>query len=188
MEQGTVIHEASLGRIRITLNAVRAGRDLLILLTGGEAHIGAIALAEPEGLAGMAECEGHREGALAAELALCLAHQLRLRVAVACGIHYDNITSGEIEDALELARQLAGKLLVNAYAGDTQMLSLADIHQFEQHMKSGELEKEFRQGPEEKRLEILEMLEGLMNAADIADEVATSLIFRGGASGQTPPS
>lgn len=186
MDQGAVIHEASLGRIRLKLTAVCAGSDLLILLTGGRAHIGAIAMATPAGLAGVTECKGHREGALAAELAVRIACQLGSRVAIACGIHYDNITAGEIENALELARQLAGKLLANA--GDTEMLSLADIHQLEQHMKSGELEKEFRQGPEEKRLEILEMLEGLMNAADIADEVATRLIFRGGPSDRIPPS
>lgn len=186
-EPYALMFTASCGRIQLTLKAMSAGGDLLILLTGGEAHIGAIALAAPEGLAGSPECTGHREGALACEIALELADQLRCRVAVACGIHYDNITRAEIGDTLKLARKLAQMLLKKANSGDMRMLSLADIHKFEEYMKSGKLEQAFRQGPEEKRLELLELLEALMNAADIADEVATRLIFRGAPGGQIPP-
>lgn len=187
MTQGSGIHTASSGQIRLMLNAISVGPDLLLLLTGGDAHIGAVALAGPDGLAGAPESRGHREGALAAEIALEVARCLGCRVAVACGIHYDNISAHEIGEVLKLARELAGNFLVRPHAGETRMLSLADIQQFEEYIKSGELEREFRNGPEEKRLELLELLEGVMNVADMADEVATRLIFRGSSPGNLPP-
>lgn len=67
------------------------------------------------------------------------------------------------------------------------MLTLKDLNEFESYIKSGRLEAEFKCGPEVKRLAILELLEKLMDVADLSDEVATRLIFRGLApSGEKP--
>lgn len=59
------------------------------------------------------------------------------------------------------------------------MLTMKDLEEFESRLKSGALEEEFKYAPEERRIEILELLERLMDVADLADEVATRLIFRG---------
>ena len=45
-------------------------------------------------------------------------------------------------------------------------------------MKSGDLAFEFNNGEEERRGEILDFLEKLMDVADLADETATKLIFK----------
>lgn len=59
------------------------------------------------------------------------------------------------------------------------MLTLGQIKEFENYMKSGKLEADFKIAGEYERGQILELLEKLMDAAELADEVATRLIFRG---------
>lgn len=96
-----------IGRICIVLEAEMVGNDLLIRIGGGEKHIGAIALAEPDSECMSLDVPGHRERELACEIAEMFASGLFRRVAVIAGIHYDNITCSEIDAALHLARQLA---------------------------------------------------------------------------------
>lgn len=59
------------------------------------------------------------------------------------------------------------------------MLTEADLDELIAYMKSGEMETDFRDGCEHDRFYILGLLEKLMDAADIADEMATKLIFKG---------
>lgn len=59
------------------------------------------------------------------------------------------------------------------------MLSIKDLEEFDTYMSSGELEKNFLEGSEKERYRLLELLEKLMDVAEHADELATSLIFRG---------
>lgn len=59
------------------------------------------------------------------------------------------------------------------------MLTISSLDQFIEYMKSGQLEKEFKTGSEFQKKELLELLERLMDAAELADEVATRIIFRG---------
>ena len=50
----------------------------------------------------------------------------------------------------------------------------------ENFFTSGDLAFEFEHGDEDKRMAILEYLEKLMDLSDIADELATRLIFKDG--------
>ncbi len=59
------------------------------------------------------------------------------------------------------------------------MLTISALNEFIEFMKSGKLEEEFKNSGDFQRKELLELLETLMDAADIADETATLLIFRG---------
>lgn len=59
------------------------------------------------------------------------------------------------------------------------MLTLKDLTALETRLKSGQVEIDFKYGTEQERVEILEFLEKIMDLADLADEVATRLIFRG---------
>ena len=59
-------------------------------------------------------------------------------------------------------------------------LDLTYLEKLEAFFNSGDLAFEFEHGEEEKRLAILEYLEKLMDLADIADELATKLIFKDG--------
>ncbi len=59
-------------------------------------------------------------------------------------------------------------------------LDLTYLEKLEAFFTSGDLAFEFEHGEEAKRLAILEYLEKLMDLAEIADELATKLIFKDG--------
>ncbi|WP_027720694.1 hypothetical protein [Maridesulfovibrio zosterae] len=60
------------------------------------------------------------------------------------------------------------------------MINNEYLEKLEHYMTSGDMKFEFDNGTEEKRFEILDFLERLMDVAEIADEHATKLIFKGG--------
>lgn len=102
---------ASQGRLRLSLRALRLGRDVQVLITGGMAHMGAVALAAPGRDAALLCLPGHREDELALEAAATLAAGLGCAVCVSAGIHYDRITRDEIDAVAVLARRLTGRAL-----------------------------------------------------------------------------
>lgn len=59
------------------------------------------------------------------------------------------------------------------------MLNVKYIAELEDYLKSGELEEDFKWSVEERRGEILEFLEKLMDLGELADETATHIIFKG---------
>lgn len=59
------------------------------------------------------------------------------------------------------------------------MLNLENLCEFIEYMKSGQLEREFKCANSLQKTELLELLEKTMDAGEIADEVATRLIYRG---------
>ena len=58
------------------------------------------------------------------------------------------------------------------------MLTLQDLVEVDQYIRSGELERDFKDGCEQERQYLLELMEKLMDLADLADQTATRLIFR----------
>lgn len=59
------------------------------------------------------------------------------------------------------------------------MLTITEMDEFIEYMKSGSLEKEFFESGEFQKGEILELLEKIMDAGELADTIATKLIYRG---------
>ena len=98
---------ASQGRIALTMKIVPVGDDIQVILTGGEAHIGAVAVAScgnPQG--SVREMPHHREGELAQKIASRLANALHVTVSVCAGIHFPQISRDEIATVLALADRL----------------------------------------------------------------------------------
>ena len=102
----------------VTIRAIDMGQDVVFLVTGGAAHIGAAATAmyHPEERTVRVDTlalPGHREGELAAELAEMAARSLECTVAVLAGIHLHQPTRQEIEavvaEARRQMRQLVGE-------------------------------------------------------------------------------
>lgn len=107
------------GNIAVSLHVLRQGRDLLVMCSGGQAHIGAVAVASPRSAAqpptipdseerseGLIVLPGHREDLLAARMARRLADALHCTVCVSAGIHFDAITKEEIARVLDLTATL----------------------------------------------------------------------------------
>lgn len=59
------------------------------------------------------------------------------------------------------------------------MLNWKYLEELEEYLKSGQLEEDFKWSAEERRQELLEFLEKLMDLGELADATATAVIFRG---------
>ena len=109
------------GRTGVTLVVEELGRDLAAFLTGGEAHVGAVAVAGGSaGVAGEAVAElivapGHKEGPLAAEGAALLAARSGRTCVLTVGIHIDDAEPEEIAAIVDHAREA-----LNAWRPDDQ--------------------------------------------------------------------
>jgi hypothetical protein len=57
-------------------------------------------------------------------------------------------------------------------------LDEAYLDELKEYMKSGRLAEDFENSSEERRYEILDFLEKLMDIGEIADEAATRIIFK----------
>ena len=106
------------GRLALTLRVLHLGRDLQVICTGGQAHIGAVAVASPmpahaqtaeSHTQGLISLPGHREDMLATWMARHLADALNCTVCVSAGIHFDCITKEEIARVLNLAATLTDR-------------------------------------------------------------------------------
>lgn len=60
------------------------------------------------------------------------------------------------------------------------MLDIAYLEKLEAYFTSGDLAFDFENGDEERRYAILDFLEKLMDLSEIADDMATKLIFKDG--------
>lgn len=60
------------------------------------------------------------------------------------------------------------------------MLDMDYLKRLEEFFNGGDCQFEFDNGDEDKRHQILDFLEKLMDLGEIADELATKLIFKGG--------
>jgi len=103
------------GRLSISLRAIDVGSDLLVIITGGKAHIGAAAVGVTCG--GLASSSvisvpAHREDRVVKGAAEKLAKALNRSVVAVAGIHYDDITKEEIDETLRLCDELVKALAV----------------------------------------------------------------------------
>jgi hypothetical protein len=108
--------------IPISLTAITMGRDLCVCLAGGnQAHIGAVALAQPRrsltdndrlsaSTSVITVC-GHKEDRLAYDIAARIAAAINATVSVSCGIHVNAATIEQIDQIVGIADRLVAELL-----------------------------------------------------------------------------
>src|SRR5690606_41436418 len=105
MEEGGAVTTRPL---KISLRTFLMGRDLVVLITGGRAPIGAVATAYPDsaGIQGKTHAPpGHREGDLVKELAYAAAPSVDCTVTVAMGIHVERAPREEIDEIVRALRR-----------------------------------------------------------------------------------
>ncbi|MEK4436685.1 MULTISPECIES: prenylated flavin chaperone LpdD [Paenibacillus] len=93
----------------VRLQVIEAGEDKIFLVTGGKAHIGAVATFYPERerVVGTAvHIPGHKEQELCERLARKAANSLKVTVTVIMGIHFDAITRVQIDEIVQTAEKL----------------------------------------------------------------------------------
>lgn len=88
------------------MKAVPMGQDLCVIITGGEAHIGAVTSGsktkEPE----TTVFGTHKEYHVTEMAARILRQEIDGNFTVCCGIHLDNIDKQEISDVMVIAEQM----------------------------------------------------------------------------------
>ena len=60
----------------------------------------------------------------------------------------------------------------------TPMITEKTLKAFQQYMQSGKMEEDFECSGEDRRMEMLDLLELFMDVSEIVDETATKLIFK----------
>ncbi|WP_054957833.1 hypothetical protein [Paenibacillus dakarensis] len=98
----------------LTLEEIELGRDILLIIKGGEVHIGAVSTAYVT--QGKIEVEttsipGHKEYLLTEKFARQCAEQLCRTVTVVMGIHYDHLQRYDIERIIILAEKRVDEYL-----------------------------------------------------------------------------
>lgn len=104
-------------KLKICVERERMGYDLCILIFGGDQpHIGCIAVGEPrESLSGNGKRSatvsvynflGHKDDEVAKPVAYEVASRLGCRVAVVCGVHYENADPELFEQVQQLTSQI----------------------------------------------------------------------------------
>ena len=98
----------------LTAEAIPAGRDWLICVTGGCApHVGSVSTGRWTEAGAEVETiclPSHRDDVISELFARELAASLRTTVCVTCGIHYDGIDRAGIEAVVSQANALAKEL------------------------------------------------------------------------------
>jgi hypothetical protein len=106
--------EKAAGRILVSLSATRIGSDdLLIVITGGKAHVGAVAAGTNSGglpSSSVITLPGHRDDRIAKDVAERVSKRLGCNCAVIAGVHYDDMTAQEIKDVLIMCSSLMDEM------------------------------------------------------------------------------
>jgi hypothetical protein len=99
----------------VVIRPIMMGRDVVFLVTGGTAHTGALATAyvtnHQDVRVEVLALPGHREGALAAELAETASRTLGRTVVVLAGIHLDQPSRRDIEQVVAEAKRKMRQVL-----------------------------------------------------------------------------
>lgn len=101
------MHEYNLDDIEV--REVPVGRDMMLLVTGGAVHIGAVSTAYKNS-SGRIEVQttalpGHKEHTISEDLAIKAARVLDRTVTVAAGIHYDHISLEQIKTIVTIVNE-----------------------------------------------------------------------------------
>jgi gallate decarboxylase subunit D len=104
------------------------GEDLLVILSGGASHIGAIGMAQPgpslintgkvTATSSVFTFPGHKEDGLSKSISDKLAKGLNKKTVVVAGLHWDGIKADEIKIIVEMCEKISQRIIteLNAHA------------------------------------------------------------------------
>lgn len=118
MELNRIIHlREDENRKRVELVALPAGRDLIVYLYGGDAHIGAVGvgycydLTTNKSNSSVIAVYGHKEDDLVKKVSAKLAKELGVTSVVIAGIHYAQLSDSEIKKIIQNVEKLIENLI-----------------------------------------------------------------------------
>ena len=109
------------GIFEVSAHIVLVGSDLLVVLTGGRAHIGAVAIAQPRpslkdakkigSTSSVFTRVGHKEDVVAKAMSEAISKRLNKVVVIAAGIHWNKMKKKEIETVVEMCNSITKKVI-----------------------------------------------------------------------------
>ncbi len=113
MPQERVVLRKKSGPVELELEAATIGGDLLVLITGGDAHVGAVAVAgyTTRSYVSVITAPGHKDDCVAMEAAARIADRLKRTCAVLVGIHLTDPSKEQIGNVVEDALMLVDEMI-----------------------------------------------------------------------------
>ncbi len=101
------------GPVELELEAANVGGDLLVLITGGDAHLGAVAVGgyATRSYVSVITMPGHKDDCVATKAAARIADRLKRSCAVLVGIHLVDPTREQITNVVKDALMLVDKMV-----------------------------------------------------------------------------
>jgi glutamine amidotransferase-like uncharacterized protein len=93
------------GRYLVKLKFYQIGNDSLVIITGGEEHIGSATLIEVKGNLQTISKKGHKDHIVSEKMANIIYDRIGKDLLVICGIHIDDATPKEIGILVENAQK-----------------------------------------------------------------------------------
>jgi hypothetical protein len=91
------------GKYKIYLKSIQIGNDLLVIITGGDEHIGGVSLIEANLLSSIKKTN-HKDDVVSNIVAPIIYEKLHKDTLVVCGIHLDNASKNDIEILINNAK------------------------------------------------------------------------------------
>ena len=88
----------------VTLTYFFIGKDLLVIITGGDEHIGGVSLIENNSFSTIGK-KKHKDNIISNMVAPMIYDALKKDTLVVCGIHIDNATPQEIDILINNAQE-----------------------------------------------------------------------------------
>ncbi|MCK5307213.1 MAG: hypothetical protein KAJ73_01245 [Zetaproteobacteria bacterium] len=106
----------NVGRAELVLKQKQVGKDYVITLTGGEEHVGAVAVGVFDEKSGHASASvislpGHRDEGIALDGARLISEITKTATVFIVGIHLDNITKDEIDKIIVASKQMTDQFI-----------------------------------------------------------------------------
>ncbi|MCK9363464.1 MAG: hypothetical protein M0P74_07690 [Syntrophales bacterium] len=112
------------GALEVSARTMFVGADVLVVLTGGRAHIGAVAIAQPRpgisdpnrigSTSSVFTLVGHKEDVIAKSMSEELSRKLNRVVSVVAGIHWDSLTQADIVVVVEMCAAIGKRIIGEA--------------------------------------------------------------------------
>jgi len=113
LSRGHVVLTRNAGPVDLRVDATRIGKDLLVTLVGGKAHVGAVALGgfRRRSYASVLTVPNHRDDIIAKEAALRISKELRESCIVVVGIHVHNASEKQVSEIVDASSSLINELI-----------------------------------------------------------------------------
>jgi hypothetical protein len=104
------MYSVGVGKYSVTLTYSFIGRDLLVIITGGDEHIGGVSLKENNSFSSLRKI-GHKDDIVSNIVASLIYDKMKRDTLVICGIHLNHASQKEIDILVNNAKICVEKFL-----------------------------------------------------------------------------